>query len=900
LTDDLGGQQNQPITLTIHPVNDPAVISGNIHGAGDENTILGGSLQATDPDGLTDGTLFTITGDPAHGTAAIDPAAGDWSYTPNLDFHGQDAFEVTLTDDLGGQQNQPITFTIYEVNDPPVITKSPATHYIGYGFGESVSIADTSLSISDVDDIFLKSATISLEGNGNGSIYFNPPVPPYGDMMTFTGNVLAPAVTGSVDTPGVAYGVAFFADGTTTYVADGFSGLTVIDFSIPASPNILGSVGTPGDALGVALSSDGETAYVACGWSGLRVMNVSDLANPEILGSVDAPGSARGVALSSDGTTAYVAYQEGFSRRLTVINIRNLADPEILGSVDTPGDPGGVTLSSDGTTAYVADGIDGLTVIDVSDPTAPAILGSIDTPGSARGVAFSADGTTAYVADGRAGLTVIDVLDLANPEILGSVDTPGHAHGVALSSDGTTAFVADGSSDLGSGASQSPPTSGLTVIDIRPGFISRTDHFNPPFSSRDSYELTLSGRATPAQYQRALQSLRYHRHLPLWNGYTGVTEESTFSELSQLDRYDYNSGDFTVSIVVEDDRGAYSIPLTSTIHVDDPAVITGDIHGAGDEDTILGGTLQATDPEGLTDGTLFTITEQAAHGTAVIDPASGAWSYTPNNHFHGRDAFEVTLTDDLGGKTKGLLPLTIHPVNDPAVISGAGGTREYPTGESIPVVDTTLDIGDVDDIYLESATLSLSDNGVPSGDVLTFTGVGPAILGSVDTPGSAHGVTLSSDGETAYVADGSAGLTFIDVSVPASPFILGSLDTPGDANEVVLSSDGTTAYVADLNAGLQVINVHDPAGPFILGSVDTPGDAYGVAFFADGTTAYAYVADGPAGLQVINVHDPATLSILGSVDTPGDARGVALSSDGTTAFVADKNYNLQVIDVRDP
>ena len=37
----------------------------------------------------------------------------------------------------------------------------------------------------------------------------------------------------------------------------------------------------------------------------------------------------------------------------------------------------------------------------------------------------------------------------------------------------------------------------------------------------------------------------------------------------------------------------------------------------------------------------FTVVGAAAHGTASIDPATGAWSYTPNADFHGPDSFTV-------------------------------------------------------------------------------------------------------------------------------------------------------------------------------------------------------------------------------------------------------------------
>ena len=95
--------------------------------------------------------------------------------------------------------------------------------------------------------------------------------------------------------------------------------------------------------------------------------------------------------------------------------------------------------------------------------------------------------------------------------------------------------------------------------------------------------------------------------------------------------------------------------------VDDPALITGDTSGSGAENTIITGTLKAEDSAGLTNGTIFSITNsgQAKYGTATIDPVSGNWSYTPNANFFGDDSFSVTVTDDLGGITTQLIQLSI-------------------------------------------------------------------------------------------------------------------------------------------------------------------------------------------------------------------------------------------------
>jgi len=171
------------------------------------------------------------------------------------------------------------------------------------------------------------------------------------------------------------------------------------------------------------------------------------------------------------------------------------------------------------------------------------------------------------------------------------------------------------------------------------------------------------------------------------------------------------------------------------------------------------------------------------------------------------------------------------------------------------------------------------------------------ILGSVDTPGSAMGITLSSDGATAYVVDGDSGLQIIDISDPTKPTIKGSVDTPGFAYSVKLSLDGTLAYVADGEGGLQIIDVSDPDNPTIIGNIDTPGSAWDVELSPD--KGIAFIADYQAGLQIVDVHDPTALTILGNFDTTKEALGIVLSSDGSTAYMTTWYGDILVLDVRD-
>ncbi|MGB1417296.1 MAG: Ig-like domain-containing protein, partial [Synechococcus sp.] len=117
------------------------------------------------------------------------------------------------------------------------------------------------------------------------------------------------------------------------------------------------------------------------------------------------------------------------------------------------------------------------------------------------------------------------------------------------------------------------------------------------------------------------------------------------------------------------------------------STITGDTSGSGEEDGApITGTLSATDPQGLTDSTIYSIEsgDEPSNGSATIDPASGAWSYTPTANFYGTDAFTVTVTDDLGGTTPQQIDLTVTDTPEPAVAEPEPTPEPQPTPEPAP------------------------------------------------------------------------------------------------------------------------------------------------------------------------------------------------------------------------
>ena len=114
VTDVHGGTTSQEISLAISPIDDEAIITGDISAEGEKDETIKGQLTSIDVDGLTDSTYYTITTEntPKYGTASIDSETGEWQYKASTNFQLQDSFSVTIEDDLGGKSNQDISIQL--------------------------------------------------------------------------------------------------------------------------------------------------------------------------------------------------------------------------------------------------------------------------------------------------------------------------------------------------------------------------------------------------------------------------------------------------------------------------------------------------------------------------------------------------------------------------------------------------------------------------------------------------------------------------------------------------------------------------------------------------------------------------------------------------------------------
>ncbi|MCA6116505.1 choice-of-anchor I family protein [Bradyrhizobium sp. WSM 1738] len=105
------------INVTVKPVNDaPTVVTPAVAGT-NEDTQLTGQIVATDVDGDT--LTYAVGTGPQHGTVSVN-AQGQYIYTPDQNFNGDDSFVIKVSDGIAAAVDTVVKVAVAPVNDAPV------------------------------------------------------------------------------------------------------------------------------------------------------------------------------------------------------------------------------------------------------------------------------------------------------------------------------------------------------------------------------------------------------------------------------------------------------------------------------------------------------------------------------------------------------------------------------------------------------------------------------------------------------------------------------------------------------------------------------------------------------------------------------------------------------------
>ncbi len=238
---------------------------------------------------------------------------------------------------------------------------------------------------------------------------------------------------GNYDTDGSSKRV--YVSENYAYIADGYTGVCIVDVSDPANMSGVGYYESYNYAADVYVVD--TLAYIADRDTGLVIVNVSDPSNPLEVGYCVAGSGMHTLYIEGN----YV-YAGGDDSTFIIINISDPENPIEVGTYKLDDNPEDIYVS--GNYAYVADNAYGLCIIDISDPANPTEIGHFSTAGYGYGIYVV--GNYAYLAHNYKGLRIIDVSDPANPTEVGYYDTNSTAYSVYVV--GNYAYVGDGGDGL--------------------------------------------------------------------------------------------------------------------------------------------------------------------------------------------------------------------------------------------------------------------------------------------------------------------------------------------------------------------------------------------------------------------------------------------------------------------
>ncbi|WP_116964862.1 DUF4347 domain-containing protein, partial [Fastidiosibacter lacustris] len=624
-------------------------------------------------------------------------------------------------------------------------------------------------------DIAASIDTTASQDNGGDSILEYGQAIDNSEILHFEGYAYR------LDAPAVLVGGSSF--NSITQLGDNIYGENSGDL-LGGSPYAGGVVSLSADGMTMAIGAEGNdgngtySGHVRIySWSGTTWIQKG----VDIDGEVAGERSGISVSLSANGNTVAIGAWSGNKARIYEWNgstwIKKGGD--INGEVGDDNFGFSVSLSNDGNTVAIGASHNDGTTGNASDDRGHVRIYSwngttwvqkgVDIDGEAAGdqsgysVSLSADGNTVAIGaignDGNGSNSghvriyswnsVTSTWDKLGQDIDGEVASNNSGWSVSLSADGNTVAIGAPSNSSSTGHVRIYSWNGG-------GWIQRgVDIDGTAAGDRFGFSVSLSndGNTVAIGADDGVSQDKGYARIYRWNGSSWVKYGPDMQSNITNDRFGWSvalSADASKVAVgapqndgttgnSTDNRGmvrVYSLIPRYTVNEDTALAINNisinDVDGNlstvrlqannGTLNVTLSGATISAGSNGSNDLTIS--------GTqAEINATLASLTYQGNLDFSGSDTLTLTATDSGSSNTVQLIGITVIEKHEPILTGGVA--LEYSGNDGAVVIDNTISITDMDDVNLESATVSISSNYVNGGDVLSFVNVGN-ITGTFD------------------------------------------------------------------------------------------------------------------------------------------------------------------------
>ncbi|WP_052306882.1 Ig-like domain-containing protein [Chitinophaga pinensis] len=818
ISDGNGGSATVTVNITVTAVNDAPTGTGDTQTTL-EDTPVNGAVSGADVDG--DALTYTLGTAPTNGLATVNATTGAYTYTPNPNYNGPDAFTVVISDGNGGSVTVTVNITVTAVNDVP-------------------TGADQNLTTPE--DTPLNGAVVGADADGDALTYA------IGTTTPANGSVTVNTDGTFIYTPNADY---VGTDAFTVVISDGNGGTATVTININVTAvndaptgtnqNLTTPEDTPLNGAVLGVDADGDALTYAIGTT--TPTNGSVIVNTDgtfiYTPNADYVGTDAFTVVISDGNggTATVT----ININITAVNDaptganQNLTTPEdtpLNGAVvgaDADGDAltyaigtttpanGSVTVNTDGTFIYTPNadyvGTDAFTVV-ISD----------------------GNGGTATVTININVTAVNDAPTGTNQNLTTPEDTPLNGAVVGVDADGDALTYAIGTTT---------PTNGSVIVNTDGTFIYTpnadyvgTDAFIVVISDGNGGTVTVTINinitAVNDAPTGANQNLTTPEDTPLngavvgadadgdpltyaigtttpANGSATVNADGTFIYTPNAD---YAGADAFTVVISDGNGGTATVTININVTAVNDAPTGTNQNLTTPEDTPLNGAVLGADADG--DALTYAIgTTTPANGSVTVN-ADGTFIYTPNADYVGTDVFTVVISDGNGGTATVTININVTAVND----APTGANQNLTTPEDTPLNGAVVG-ADADGDALTYAIGTTT----PTNGSVTVNANGTFVY----TPNADFNGT---DAFTVVISDGNGGTTTVTVNITVTAVN----DAPTGANQNLSTPEDTPLNGAVVGA--------DADGDALTYATGTTTPANGsVTVNADGTFIYTPNAD---------------------------------------------------------